>query len=351
MWKSQYCCFTLNNYTQTNITRLQSLTNHSCPLRYKNKVQYIIFQEEVAPSTHTPHLQGYVEFSTRLRMDLIKELLTGDPHSGIHLEKRSGTAIQAKEYCKKTDSRKPNTLPFESGTLLITTRIEEENNFISDIKDLTTPFNDIIDDHTITYLKIGSRAKEIRELQYKHRDKIPEIYIFTGPSGSGKSFTARKYWPNAYTVPWPTGGRWWWPNYNHEDCIILDEFRQQIAYHVLLQLLDSGPFTIEHKGGNQKMTSNTIIITSNIPLAEWYKGVKQRTALFRRIQQFATIMEFDFEEGIEHFNSDLTPNSVITIFHMEQYHIDRFASTYEPATRQQDDQTRTGLTNNISINE
>ncbi len=89
MTQSKYWCFTLNNYTNQDKTKIEHLFN-------EGKYTYCIYGEEVGEQG-TPHLQGYIEFSRRKRMQYVKRLIS----QRIHLESRRGSAEQAAEYCRK----------------------------------------------------------------------------------------------------------------------------------------------------------------------------------------------------------------------------------------------------------
>lgn len=89
MSRSQYFCFTLNNYTEQDQASLRALINSP-------RVSYIIFGREVSAS-NTPHLQGYIEFTQRLRLNQLQEYL---PTRCANFTRR-GTGQQAADYCKK----------------------------------------------------------------------------------------------------------------------------------------------------------------------------------------------------------------------------------------------------------
>lgn len=78
-------CFTINNYTDDDINRLNSLN-----------VKYIVFGREVGASG-TPHLQGFVVFNRTHLFNTAKRLI-GDR---AHIEVTQGTNEQASVYCKK----------------------------------------------------------------------------------------------------------------------------------------------------------------------------------------------------------------------------------------------------------
>jgi len=77
--------------------------------------RYCIYQVEKCPKTQKLHIQGYVEFTRTMRLKKIKELFNDD---SMHLEMRQGTREQARNYCRKQESRWAE--PIEFGTWEIT---------------------------------------------------------------------------------------------------------------------------------------------------------------------------------------------------------------------------------------
>lgn len=82
-------CFTMNNYTEQNVSDLKS--------KYQQgDFTYLIFGIEMAPTTNTPHLQGYLQLSKRERLSGVKKFMPT-----AHLEAAIGTPEQCADYCKK----------------------------------------------------------------------------------------------------------------------------------------------------------------------------------------------------------------------------------------------------------
>jgi len=91
-------CFTINNPTDNDKDLLYKLSEApSC--------RYLVFQQEIAPTTGTPHIQGFVSLNTRKRLSGLKKLV-GDR---AHLEVARGTAQQNRDYCSKSESAIPET--------------------------------------------------------------------------------------------------------------------------------------------------------------------------------------------------------------------------------------------------
>jgi hypothetical protein len=88
--RAQYWVWTLNNYTQEEVDLLNSLVESS------SDVAYVSYGYEVGENG-TPHLQGHLELTRRLRLNQVKAILG----QRLHLQVRRGSFEQAQEYCAK----------------------------------------------------------------------------------------------------------------------------------------------------------------------------------------------------------------------------------------------------------
>lgn len=86
--------FTFNNYTDGDLTRITTLFND------KKQIRYAIIGKEVAPSTGTPHLQGYITFVNQIIFTRLKELIG----NSIWCAPAKGPAWTNYEYCSKSNS-------------------------------------------------------------------------------------------------------------------------------------------------------------------------------------------------------------------------------------------------------
>jgi len=283
-WKAKNVCWTINNPTFELFISLKTLPAG---------VNYTVYQVERGRNG-TLHLQGYTEATSQKTQNQWKQYL------GItaHLESRKGSQREAIAYCKKNDD---TYVAFVNAPLVISGRYEygspsekKTQALEDDVKDTTVSMREISEDHTWDTIKHHAGIMYVRELQWEKKAvrSNPEIYVYYGGTGMGKSYHARTQWPDNYKVVWPTGGRWWWPNYDHQEVVILDEFRMQVSFNTLIQLLDAGKYTVETKGGNMFMTSTKFVITTNHHPKDWYEGVKDRSPLFRRLIQFGKMYEF-----------------------------------------------------------
>lgn len=90
MASAKHWCFTCNNYTDESLEQLRSV--HA-----KGKTAFLVWSQEVAPETGTPHLQGYVAFTKQTRLEAAKKLL------GIaaHFIVCKGSPQENYNYCTK----------------------------------------------------------------------------------------------------------------------------------------------------------------------------------------------------------------------------------------------------------
>ncbi len=252
-------------------------------------IQFFVFQTELG-TTGTVHYQCYVEFKRPTRLRGVKGLFG----TRTHCERRRGSQAQAVAYCTKDDTRSAGAHgQFGTPKKAAGHPKGEFGKCIGAIVDGAT-LESVRDDFPATMAMFGDRVVQYSLGLMGERDWAMVIDIFVGPSGSGKSSTAKSENPGCYHAPWPTGGRWWWPGYEGQEVVVLDEFRHDIKCQVMLRLLDRHTMTLEAKGSNFQFVSKKIVITTNLDPCEWYMGVPRhaRLPLQRRLREFARIWDF-----------------------------------------------------------
>lgn len=91
--------FTLNNYTSDDVNRI---VEQVVPIS-----KYVVFGYEEAPTTGTPHLQGFVILVNRMRFRQFKTVL--NPRAFVSVA--HGSDEEASEYCKKSDYEEFGDIP------------------------------------------------------------------------------------------------------------------------------------------------------------------------------------------------------------------------------------------------
>lgn len=115
--QSRRWLFTLNNWSEEEA---QALRDHA------EQVTYLVFGREVAPTTGTPHLQGFIVYPAMKRLTACRHLL---PRA--HWTAANGTSIQCADYCKKDgEFEEFGILPANQGKR---NDIEEFKKYIDDL--------------------------------------------------------------------------------------------------------------------------------------------------------------------------------------------------------------------------
>lgn len=240
-------------------------------------IKYMIFQLEEGEQEQTPHLQGYLELTSRKTRRQLKIILNIDR---IHLELRKGSQQQAIDYCKKEDGRLEG--PWEFGVRsagagqrtdlsTIQQRIRDDN--WSDIR--------VADEFFAQWCHYQHAFRRYRSMCHSQRNYKTEVTVIVGPPGTGKSRYALDNYPSAY---WKQRSQWWC-NYDGEENVVMDDFYGWLPYDVLLRICDRYPLMVETKGGQVSFLAKKIVITSNNTPAQWYKNVVL-DAFIRRVDMW-----------------------------------------------------------------
>jgi len=254
MSKVRNYCFTLNNHTSEDEEVVRAWEG----------VKYLVAGREVAPSTGTPHLQGFVVFTNARTLGGLKKL-----DSRIHWE-AAVTVDQAIEYCKKEGNY------FEVGTAPMSQTLKgvaggelekmrwkriiqaAESDDMAWLKE-NEPRIYAEGERTISSIRKRSRAEAV------DREVLDNVWIW-GPTGTGKSRKAREDNPGAY-VKDPNSK--WWDGYDGQEVVIIDDFDK---YQVSMggqfkRWFDHYPFECEKKGMAAYMIRpKKMVVTSNYPI-------------------------------------------------------------------------------------
>lgn len=125
-----------------------------------------------------------------------------------------------------------------------------------------------------------------------------EVFVLYGPSGIGKSTWVEKNYPGAFWLD----DNHWFDGYENNDTIVLDEYRGQMPFRLLLRLLRPiGGCRVETKGGHINLVHKTVWITTNWLPIDWHdwetKSCKEGyLPLKNRIDKIFTLEGITFEE-------------------------------------------------------
>lgn len=263
-------CFTLNNYSDEEEGFIQEIPFDS--------FRYLVYGKEIGDDKKTPHLQGFVLFSSMKSLSQVKKFLGTDR---VHLEPQRGTSIQAASYCKKDGNfvelgLHPPQDPSDQGPK----GREFWQEQLSHAKD-----NEIDKCHPEVQLRLYSALIKIRDANIPKPQPISELdfWWFVGPSGSGKSKTAREENPDAYLKDINK----WWDSYDGEDCVLIDEWGpsdERLHANQLKKWCDHHPFSAEVKGGRRVLRPKKIVVTSNWTIEECFLEENNLLPILRRFR-------------------------------------------------------------------
>lgn len=280
---SRSWCFTHFSVTDDLLPLFQGLAH----------CRYAVWQLELAPDTQRRHFQGYIEFDQPVRFASVTAVLIG-----AHVETRRGSREQAREYCRKEESRV--TGPWEFGSW-----ISGGQGGRTDLLAVTLAISagkrapEIADLFPVQFIKFHRGIERLIEVITPVPERVSAtVTMLIGPTGTGKS-TYCKSVEGAYW--WPPGK--WLANYQGELTMILDEFRGNwMCYQTLLRLLDSTPLTLECKGGHSQISATSFYLTSNLLPDQWYPN-QDFSPLERRVTKWIWCQSRDDHQVCPDFNS------------------------------------------------
>ncbi len=283
--------FTMNSPVPDDLATLKELTTSVKEFDHYN-LRYLVCQEEKGEETGRTHIQGYCELLKPKKLGGIRTMFGRSVHvSHVNYPKK------AIAYCKKKKTRVNDGFSAEYGTPAKSTKkMVDHGGFnisISDAIARGATKAHIIEHYPTKYMQHATNIEKMIAHYMPKRDFKPEIEIYFGPTGSGKSYTAHKLYHDAFWIKWPDKSNWWWDGYEGQEVVVLDEFRHQIKLDVMLNLFDCYPFKVEPKYGMTEFRSKKIVVTTNIEPMNWYPKVRDVSMLLRRFKDFAKIYVFD----------------------------------------------------------
>jgi len=260
-------CITINNYDEST---LPGMFEHSA-------VAYSIRGFEVGESG-TPHIQGYVAFRNRRRLNQVTAIFVG-----CHAEKKRGTVRQAIDYCKKDGKFiEYGEAPAEQTSAANEVTRQRYARAIELAKE--DRLHEFEQEDPELYTRFYATYKRIA---YDNRIKpadLPDVcgMWYYGVSGAGKTTQARTSYPTAYIKDRTK----WWDGYTGQECVIMDDVSK---YHVALgdMLKDWGDkysFKAEYKGGYFWIRPLVFIVTSQYSIDSIWEDCETRDALHRRFK-------------------------------------------------------------------
>lgn len=252
--------FTWNNYDDASEALLSEL-----------ECRYVTYGREVGENG-TPHLQGFVYFTSAKTHAAVRNLLTG---CHVEVARAIGAAI---EYCQKDGDfiergDRPST-PAERGQAEIqrweTSWTASKEGRIEEVP---------ADIRLRCYASIKRVEKDYMARPLR-LESVCGIWIY-GPSGVGKTHAVFESYPSLYSK----NSSKWWDGYQGEETILFDDAdttHKDWAGRFFKIWADKYPFIADNKGGSIHIRPKRFVVTSQYTIEQIFPDVETREALRRR---------------------------------------------------------------------
>lgn len=258
--------------------------------------RYCIFQEEVAPDTGRHHYQGYIQFKRPKRLSEVKNILG---RQDAHLEIMRGTREEARDYCRKEDSRVPGYLPQEHGVFVATGARPDFKQQLELATDPSRRLSQVVVEQPEFFARHYRAIERMRQLKMKARSGEEDVHVvaYWGEPGSGKTHRMFHDFPVTDDVfIMPDDGV---PHYYDGERIVLwDEFDDtQVPLKRFLRFVDKWPTKSRILYGVAPISAMVIALTSCRPPSEWYniETPTSRREVERRIKEVVHVQRSDWE--------------------------------------------------------
>lgn len=279
-----------------------------------SKTLYWCMCDEIGDEGKTLHTHLYLTRGTAFRFDQIKKLF-----DGAHIETAYGTNKENRDYVRK-EGKKYNKQPdnhykytdkkgkLHAGINYIET-FEESGDLPEEDDNVTVP----VGEQVVNMVRDGATTEEIIEAvpsAYKDIEKINQLralfrdkpfatkwrdldvtYIYGYPgTGKTRSVVDQYGYDKLYIVS--NYAQHPFDDYDGEDVIVFDEYREGFGISEMLRYLDGHPVKLPCRYANRQACYTKVYIISNIPLDEQYSYADSMTRLAfeRRIHR---VIKFD----------------------------------------------------------
>jgi hypothetical protein len=259
--KARNYIFTINNYdtkTLKQFTKVaESLERH----------KYICYGLEVAPTTGTKHIQGYIQLDDNQAFTFLHNyfsLKKKGKKDKFHIQPANGTLKENQDYTSKASEWFEYGTPKKGGRSDLT-RIKDM------VRETPQDISRIIREEC-TNLQQLRFAENLQKYYLKPRDhnNPPKVFWIYGSTGIGKTRLVTESFESVCIVSdlkWPGDG------YSQEECLLIDDYRNEpdgMSFRTLLRITDRYPYSMAVKSSSVQLNSPYIVITSPFSIDETF---------------------------------------------------------------------------------
>lgn len=235
----------------------------------EDKMHMLCGQIEKCPTSGKLHWQLFIKYRSPTRLSAVKKFFGLD---SIHLEpKKFGKDEDMAKYCSKSETSIPGTY-FEHGSIVSQGCRTDLKKTAEEISNGRKVDDIAIEDPTL-YHQYGRTLNKLEDLALRKRvrTEMTKGIWYYGPTGTGKSHKAFEgFTPTTHYVH-NVNDKGWWDGYTQQDTVIINDFRGEMKFAELLNLVDKWPHSVSRRNREpMPFISKTVIITSSIHPREVY---------------------------------------------------------------------------------
>jgi len=201
MSQTRFWTLTCNNYTDEIVKQWDSIVS-------QGKADYLCYQQEVAPTTGTKHLQGYIVLPKKIRLSGVKKLL-----GPVHALRANGSPSANRAYCSKEegenfkefgqipeDPKRGQRTEFEAFKVAVEEGLSCKRKARTDFPDLVAKYPRWCYDILADKKDLSVEEHELREWQADLAEKLSnapddrKVVFVVDPTGNtGKTWFAKHY--------------------------------------------------------------------------------------------------------------------------------------------------------------
>lgn len=259
------------------------------------EIGYIVWQTERGDREGTTHIQGYVRFQRRMRLNAVKQFFK---RRDMHLEGARGSEAQNKDYCTKESSRVDGTHG-EAGEY---DPKQGQQGRRSDLEAIAEEVKrgdtipEIAARHPGDFIRYGQGIERLAEVIAPPPpvQRVVTNYVLWGPTGVGKTHRVLTTFANVYQVL--GRGRDPWGRYRGQDVLLLDEFDyKKWSPQELNAILDKWRFPLDARYHDKYAAWTLVFICCNDNPNSWYSDAfysqEIRAAVRRRLSSSCRLVE------------------------------------------------------------
>ena len=264
----RHFAFTWNNYPEDVKVQLKNIYREL-------DANFLVAGLEEAPTTGTPHVQGYIQLNKRKTFKTVTKIFGGK----VHISPALGSSQDNYDYVTKCNM----FIELGEARTVGRARAKQDRDWELMINLASqNKLEQIRLDNPKDYLIYYNTLHKIAASNLKPEAMSRFCLWVWGKPGVGKSRFVHETWPEAY---WKNANKWW-DGYTNQEVAVLDDLGTDVLAEHLKRWADRYKIVGEIKGGSLGLVYTTFVVTSNFHPKVLFQDTPQATqeAILRRFQ-------------------------------------------------------------------